>query len=130
MSVGIKLRELRKERNWTLEDASKFLDIKTSTLAGYEREFRKPDIYILAEIASKYNVSVDYIVGLTDDREIKKVESNVYEYFKKDGINWKGIPLSKEQLRPIEDILDMVINRLEDNSPKKNNLNNKKEYYI
>lgn len=106
--IGKRLKGLRNEKNWTIEQVAEKLNIGRSTYAGYETEFRKPSIEILKKIAKLYDVSVDYIIGLTDDKNIKAVETDVSEYLKKDNLNWDGVPLNEELLRPIRDMLEII----------------------
>ena len=106
---GERLKGLRKERNMTIEDLSTALGFPRSTYAGYETEKRKPSIETIIRLAEFYNVSTDYILGLSDDRDPKKVENNIKEYLKKEGLNWDGRPLSDEELKPIKEILEIVV---------------------
>lgn len=105
---GIRLKELRKEKGWTIEETANKLNIGRSTYAGYENEFRKPSINMLIQLSNLFNSSVDYIIGLTNERDIKKVESNASEYLKKSDLNWDGVPLTEDVLRPIRDILEII----------------------
>lgn len=113
---GDRLRELRVSRNWSIEDVSNKIGIGTSTYGGYEKEYRKPPIQNLIKLANLYDVSVDYILGLTNEKNIKDIEYNAYEYLKKGDLNWKGIPLTDEELKPIRDLLEVVVR---DRLPKK-----------
>lgn len=109
LMYGVRLKELRKEKRLTIDECSADLGINRSTYNGYERRFRKPPIEFLAKAAQYYNVSTDYIIGLTDERDPKIVESNVQEYLKKGNLNWDGVPLTDEELKPIREILEIVV---------------------
>ncbi|WP_373896349.1 helix-turn-helix domain-containing protein [Virgibacillus sp. CBA3643] len=106
---GERLKYLRKERHWTIEDVSEKIGVGHSTYAGYEREYRKPPIETLSAFAELYGVSTDYILGLTDEKEPKKIEYNASEYLKKENLNWDGVPLTDEELKPIRDLMEVVI---------------------
>ncbi|WP_252502708.1 helix-turn-helix transcriptional regulator [Sporosarcina sp. Marseille-Q4943] len=63
-----KLIALRKERNWTKTDVARKLGIKTlSTYANWEYGTRSPDQHMIKEIATLYNVSIDYLYGHLDN---------------------------------------------------------------
>ena len=109
LMYSVRLRELRKEFRYTLDDIAKKLDIARSTYAGYETGHRKPSLETLSQLATIYNVSTDYILGLTNERDPKKVEYNASEYLKKEDLNWNGIPLSDEELKPIRDLLEVIV---------------------
>lgn len=106
---GNRLKQLRNEKNWTIDDIAEKLDIGSSTYGGYETEYRKPPIETLTKIANIYNVSIDYILGLSDEKNIKEIEHNAFEYLKKNDLNWKGVPLSDEELKPIRDLLEVIV---------------------
>lgn len=78
-----RLTELRKSKNWTIEDVAERIDMGTSTYGAYETEYRKPPMEVLMNIARLYDVSIDYVLRLTDDKDVKSVERNAYEYLKK-----------------------------------------------
>ena len=44
-----------------------YCDIKERTYQNYELGLREPKVSILMRIARFYGVSIDYLVGLTDD---------------------------------------------------------------
>lgn len=64
----IRLKELRLERGMTMRDAAEALGLKYTTYVDYEKERYEPNAVQALNIASYYNVSVDYLVGRTDDR--------------------------------------------------------------
>ena len=63
---GKRLRELRKENGYTIEQFSDMVVISKSTLGYYENDKRMPDIEILARIANVLNVNADYLIGRTN----------------------------------------------------------------
>ena len=64
-----RIRELRKEQNWTQRQGADLLGIHRETYARYERGLRSPPLRILCGLADIYHTSVDYLVELTDQRE-------------------------------------------------------------
>lgn len=106
---GERLKELRTSKNWSINDVAEKINIGASTYGGYETEYRKPPIKNLIKLATLHDVSVDYILGLTNEKKIDEVEHNAYEYLKKGDLNWNGVPLSDEELKPIRDLLEVVV---------------------
>jgi len=68
-----KLKELRKSKKLTQEDAAKKLGIARTTYSGYERGTSEPDLDGLKNISNLYGVSVEYL--LSNDQKPNKVES-------------------------------------------------------
>ncbi len=64
-----RLKELRKEHNMTQEQLAKKINKTRSTIAGYETERKEPDFDTLVTLASIFNISTDYLLGLTDSKE-------------------------------------------------------------
>lgn len=71
--IGKRLRLLRVEKELTQEELGKILGVGKTTISQYESETRKPDADMLRRIAEFFDVSVDYLLGLTD---IKKPYDN------------------------------------------------------
>ena len=59
--------KLRDERGWTQEQTSLSLGISRAALSHYEKNRREPDTDTLAKFADLYHVSIDYLVGRTNN---------------------------------------------------------------
>lgn len=66
MSIGELLSEIRKDKGYTQEDLAEVLHITKSTLSNYENNRRTPDITFLKSFSKFTDVSVDYILGLSE----------------------------------------------------------------
>ncbi len=64
--LGQRLKELRESKGLTQKQLSEKLNIHSVTYLHYEKEQRDPPLSLLADIAKFYDVSVDYLLGLTD----------------------------------------------------------------
>jgi transcriptional regulator with XRE-family HTH domain len=67
MTIGERLRELRKEKRKTLRDINDGLGISYSNLAQIERGEHGCNAETLNILAQYFNVSMDYILGKTDN---------------------------------------------------------------
>lgn len=84
--IGEKLKEIRENLGLNKKEFAQYIGIKYTTYNGYETEAREPssDFFIL--ISEKFDVSIDYLLGLKDEREILhayKLRSGEYEHIKK-----------------------------------------------
>lgn len=64
-----RLRGLREEKGLTQKDLAQTLGLNSkSTITNYEQNTRDPDYETLIKIAKFFEVSIDYLLGLTDKR--------------------------------------------------------------
>lgn len=61
-----RLKNLRESKNLLQKDVAKELGITKSAYSNYEQGIRFPTYDILIKICKFYNVSADYLLGLTD----------------------------------------------------------------
>ena len=71
MSIGSRLRTLRKERNLTQKVVAEALDISKPVLSQYETNQRTPSVERLISLARFYQASIDYICENCDIRDGK-----------------------------------------------------------
>ena len=71
MTFGERLTQLRKEYGYsTRNEFAEKLGIPSTTLRNYETDVREPGHTFLKQISEFFNVSVDYLLCLTDEREV------------------------------------------------------------
>lgn len=63
-----RLKQCRKEKGLTQGQVAIYCDITEKTYQNYELMTREPKIEILVRIAKLYGVSLDYLVGLSDQK--------------------------------------------------------------
>lgn len=63
----MRIRALRKARRITQLKMALDLDMSQNTISRYESGEREPGIAELIRIADYFRVSIDYLVGRTDD---------------------------------------------------------------
>lgn len=68
MKFSTRLENLLEERNLTQKRLSTELHIAPSTLNGYLRRNREPDFATLIKLADYFEVSTDYLLGVTNIR--------------------------------------------------------------
>lgn len=75
-TYGHRIAKLREQRKLTQEELSKQLSISRASLSHYEKSRRVPDYETLNKIADFFNVTVDYLIGRTDDPSPPENEQN------------------------------------------------------
>lgn len=64
---GERLRTLRKERGMVLADVAELLDVSTSQIGDMEKGRSGTSLARLVILAEHFQVSTDYLLGITDD---------------------------------------------------------------
>ena len=67
-----RIRDLREDNDLTQKQVSKILNCSQQVYSNYELGQRDIPTEILIKISKLYNVSTDYILELTDKKEINK----------------------------------------------------------
>lgn len=67
MTLGERLKELRLHKKLKQNYLQKKFSLSSGCYSLYENNKRKPDYELLIEFANFYNVSLDYLVGRTDE---------------------------------------------------------------
>jgi transcriptional regulator with XRE-family HTH domain len=68
MAFGKRLAALRKEAGLTQKQLCAFLKMDDSAISSYEIGKSMPDYELLIEIAKYFNVSIDYLLGQTNEK--------------------------------------------------------------
>ena len=64
----VRLKDLREDSDLKQKEIAEYLHIKQNTYSQYENGQRQLPIDILIKLAQYYNVTTDYILGLTEER--------------------------------------------------------------
>lgn len=67
-----RLKELRKERKISQLKLALDLNMNQNTISRYENMEREADYETLIKIADYFNVSIDYLLGRTDKKDVNK----------------------------------------------------------
>lgn len=70
---GDRLKELRTEKRMTQEELAKLFNTGKASISNYEKNARLPDANTISRYADYFNVSIDYIMGKTDNKTTKLV---------------------------------------------------------
>lgn len=68
MKYAERIRELRQDNDYTQQKIADILGVAQTTYSQYELEKRPMPIEYLVALCKFYNVSADYMLGLTDKK--------------------------------------------------------------
>ena len=91
-----RLRAVREQLNISQHELARLCGLSMNQISRYELGVREPTSISLVKIARTLNVSMDYLVGLTNDQngllaaqELSAHEREILDTFRKEG--WSGI---------------------------------------
>lgn len=67
MVMLLRIRDVREDRDYTQKYVSTYLMCDQSLYSKYERGERAVPLEIMVKLAKLYDVSIDYLTGLTDN---------------------------------------------------------------
>lgn len=72
VELGRKLKELRLERELTQGQVAKQIGVTGSVISAYENSIRQPSYEALIKLSRLYNVSSDYLLGISGRRTVEQ----------------------------------------------------------
>lgn len=64
-----RIRDLREDKDWTQQKIADMLFINRRTYAAYENGVNSMTPETLIKLAAIHNVSIDYLLGITDTKD-------------------------------------------------------------
>lgn len=74
-TFGKRIRQLRREREWSQEDLGKKINIHWQTVALYEKDDTIPSAMVLKRIAEALGVTADYLLFGATDSPLSKIKN-------------------------------------------------------
>ena len=69
---GLRLRALRNEKKLTQNELGKLLNVSGKTIGTWERDSRQPNIEAINKLASIFDVTTDYLLGNSNEKQPQK----------------------------------------------------------
>lgn len=107
MSFGSRLKKLRTEKNFSQKQVASDMGISITTISQYESDSRFPNKEMLKRLCKYYQISSDYLLGLTDIKHAPLSKEEAKEKM-----------MMSKQMDLICDLIDMIQpeNRKEDDN--------------
>lgn len=109
---GERLKDLRVKRNLTQDEFGLIFEppLAQSTVGTYERGVRQPSLENLVVISRYFNVTTDYLLGITDeyttiDTFKEENPKELRDFLSKNKVLFNGSELNEEEKQRMIDIL-------------------------
>ncbi len=120
ITLGQRIKQLRREREWSQEDFGKKIGSHLQSVGRYEKDQVIPTADILMKMAEVFSVSADYLLfGDTDSTALRVHNKELFKRFQQlDRAN-------PDDLKGLLDVLDVYIqkNTIKDTFLQKNHAN-------
>ncbi len=73
----LKIKEIRKEKNYTQKDLANFLNKSITTICDWERGRTEPSTDDLIQLAKIFKCSVDYLLGIENEEGALIINTNL-----------------------------------------------------
>lgn len=67
--MRLRLKDVRDDRDLYQKQIAEYLNCRQQTYSRYETGEVEPPLQVMEKLASYYNTSVDYLMGLTDKKD-------------------------------------------------------------
>lgn len=131
-TLGERLKDLRKEKGYTLEQVAEKLNTTKVTISRYENNLREPKREAISQFAKLFNVSTDYLHGHTNDKfsltkEDKMDIKNSLEKIKSDlstheTILFDGEPMCREAIDSLLTAMEIGLSLVKQKQKRDNNI--------
>lgn len=119
---GKRLKQLRAETNRTQEETAKLLGLSRSAYSHIENERNQPDTETLAKVSDLYGVTIDYLLGKSNNRNLngdgytikeekdmkKRIEDLRKDVKSQEGLLFDGEPMSDDAVDQLLDIIEFA----------------------
>ena len=106
--IGERLKQLRIKNGLKQQELANMFGLSSGTISFYESEQRKPDIDFIVAIAKYFDVSTDYLLGLTNAIDKENIDIS-----KVTGLNDFSLTILEQSLKETNnaaaEVIDTVI---------------------
>lgn len=107
LTLGEKLRKLRDEKGVSLQIASTALGIAKSTIVGYEKDNREPNINTINKLAEYYRINTNDLIDPNAVPTYRSIDLKIL--FKTEDIDIEGKRLTEEEKNMIYNIARAMV---------------------
>jgi transcriptional regulator with XRE-family HTH domain len=73
MTIGERIRSLRKEKGLSQSELASQLDLKQSTIANYEKGLRNPNLELIVQLTKFFGISTDFLLLGSESKDIQSI---------------------------------------------------------
>ena len=105
--IGERLKQLRIKNGLKQQELANMFGLSSGTISFYESEQRKPDIDFIVAVAKYFDVSTDYLLGLTNATDKENIDIS-----KVTGLNDFSLTILEQSLKETNNAAAEIINTI------------------
>uniref|UniRef100_UPI003F68E8A6 helix-turn-helix domain-containing protein n=1 Tax=Streptococcus pluranimalium TaxID=82348 RepID=UPI003F68E8A6 len=107
-----RLKQLRIDRNLRQKDIAEYFGTSPQSYAQWEKGLRKPSQDSLEKLAKFFDVSIDYLLGNTDQKNAFDIDEEALEASLRKSIGYNGQPPTEQEVQNMKNaLIDYLKNR-------------------
>ncbi len=105
-----RLKKERLKKELTQQELADILNIDKSTICKYENGYSLPSIERSIQISNYFNISLDYLMGITDIRKQASLPPYLQDLLSKENYKYLKVAQKLKEENISLDILDAILN--------------------
>lgn len=107
-----RLKELRQDAKLTQKELAKAINTSQQNIGFYEKGVRKPKHETLSKLATFFDVSTDYLLGNTNQKNTADIDEEALEESLRKSIGYNGQPPTEQEVENMKNaLIDYLKNR-------------------
>lgn len=117
--LALRIKELRSSMKLTQKEFADALNVSTVSISSYETGAKTPSLDMVINIAKKYNISIDWLCGLSSEKQANRIYTTYYDILRvlvnlcsteyEDKIEHKQMEYVEPVLHPSSDNIHFII---------------------
>ena len=87
MVIGKRIQKLRGKQNMLQSELAEKLNVGRTTISNYENGYSSPDLQMVIKMAKLFNVSTDYLLGVSEKQhgeiDFSNTETRLLYYYRR-----------------------------------------------
>lgn len=107
---GERVRLERKNKGLSQLELANYFGVSQQTVNKWENGKSTPELKVIKNLAQFFDVSIDYLVGMTDVRNHMDLQTrDLYAFLNFENINLRGLPLTDKDREIISFFFDLFL---------------------
>ena len=113
-TFGSRFKRLRQQHNLTQDAAAKIFHVDKSSISKWENNKNGADNEVIQQIADYFNVSVDYLLGRTEEQKPSTSKVNMKKEVETIAAHLEGKDITPKKMKLLKSYIDTLFDDFDD----------------